>query len=227
MAKVLLASGGPTYAHDHRACAETISDILTQAGHTVAATTRHFDEFPAALERTAPDVVVVHALWWRMLADRYDDLRQDWAYSTTGDLRASLATHVTSGGGLVALHTATICFDDWSGWGDLVGGQWNWERSFHPPLGEAAVRIANPAHAMTHGLTDFITIDEIYANLDLRPGIEPLAFGLHADGSEHPILWARTVGQGRVAQFGLGHNPTALQHPTTAEILRRCVAWTL
>ena len=227
MARLLLASGGPTYAHDHAACAKALSEILTGAGHEIVATTRHFDEFPDALADTRPDAVVMHALWWRMLADRYDDLRERWAYTTTPELRASLTDYVSAGGGLVALHTATICFDDWAGWADIVGAQWNWDRSFHPPLGEASVVITDRNHQITAGIDDFDTIDEIYANLDLRPGIEPLAFGRHTDGSSHPILWTHSFGAGHVVQFGLGHHPPSLKHPTTAEMLRRSVAWTL
>ena len=225
MALILLASGGPTYAHDHAATAVTITELLTQAGHVIVATTTHFSEFTEVLAETRPDAIVMHALWWRMVADRYADIRDEWAYESPTELREALAGFVASGGALVALHTSTICFDDWAGWGEIVGGQWNWDRSFHPPLGPVSVVVGPVGHTVTDGLADYETIDEVYAHLDLQPDVVPLAFGLHSDGSRHPILWTRFFGAGRVAYLGLGHDSKSLSTPATAEILRRCVAW--
>ena len=242
MARVLVASGGPTYAHDHGATAVTITSLLTAAGYDVVTTTSHFRQLPDALRADDPDVIVMHALWWRMLADRYADIRDEWAYESTPSVRKALTEFVQNGGGLVALHTATICFDDWPGWGEIVGGQWNWDRSFHPLLGPVRVEVGGvevggvevgsvvvgdgkTEHEITAGLRAYETVDEVYAHLDLQPGIVPLAYGVHPDGSQHPVLWARDFGSGRVAHFGLGHDSAALTNETTAEILRRCVTW--
>ena len=252
MARVLVASGGPTYAHDHGATAVTITSLLTAAGYDVVTTTSHFRQLPDALRADDPDVIVMHALWWRMLADRYADIRDEWAYESTPSVRKALTEFVQNGGGLVALHTATICFDDWPGWGEIVGGQWKWDRSFHPLLGPVRVEVGGvevggvevggvdvggvevggvvvgdgkTEHEITAGLRAYETVDEVYAHLDLQPGIVPLAYGVHPDGSQHPVLWARDFGSGRVAHFGLGHDSAALTNETTAEILRRCVTW--
>ena len=234
-ARVLLASGGPTYAHDHAAVATALTALLEEAGHSIVGVTNHPDEIPAAIAGTAPDVIVSHMLWWRMLADRYEDLRTMWAYESSGVVREALRSFVLDGGALVALHTTTICFDDWPEWGDMLGGQWNWERSFHPPLGPVSVRLVpsgqrGSASEIVAGLDDFETIDEVYMHLDIRADAEALAFARPSDGprtDEHPVLWGRHVGRGAVAQFGLGHDAKALAHPTTAELVRRCVAWTI
>ena len=232
MARVLIASGGPTYAHDHDATAVTITSVLTGAGHDVVTTTSHFRQLPDSLRAFNPNVIVMHALWWRMLADRYADIRDEWAYESTPPVREALAEFVQNGGSLVALHTSTICFDDWPEWGEIVGGQWNWNRSFHPLLGPVRVEVGgafmgggNGENEITAGLHAYETVDEVYAHLDLQPGIVPLAYGVHPDGSRHPVLWARNVGSGRVAYFGLGHDSASLTNETTAEILRRCVTW--
>jgi uncharacterized protein len=232
-ARILLASGGPTYAHDHAATAAVLVDLLEDAGHDIVGTTAHPDELPAALTQTQPDLIVSHMLWWRMLADRYDDLRATWAYEVPESVRVSLRNFVVDGGALVALHTSTICFDDWSEWGDLLGASWNWDRSFHPLLGPVSVRFEASAGAgseIVEGLADYDTIDEVYMHLDLREGVEPLAYARPSDGpvtEEHPILWGRHVGRGAVAQLGLGHDAQALRSPTTAELIRRCVTWTV
>ena len=255
-ARILLASGGPTYAHDHASTASVLAELLTNAGHLIEGVTTHPDEIPAAIERVAPDCIVSHMLWWQMLAERYDDLRSTWAYESSAALRAAIERFVVDGGALVALHTSTICFDDWPGWGDLLGAQWNWNRSFHPPLGAVSVRLVSldagtPADPETEarskatgapvdgttewtqvvgGLVDYETVDEVYMHLDVRTDAKPLAFARPVGdplAAEHPVLWCRSVGRGAVATFGLGHDASALSHPTTAELVRRCVAWTV
>lgn len=255
-ARILLASGGPTYAHDHAATASVLAELLTNAGHVVVGVTTHPDQIPTAIEHGAPDCIVSHMLWWQMLAERYDELRSTWAYESSVALRRALERFVLDGGAFVALHTSTICFDDWPGWGDLLGAQWNWNSSFHPPLGAVSVRLESlgagtgqdqerparsnatgtPAHGTTEwidvvgGLADYETVDEVYMHLDVRAGAKPLAFARPLGdpaAAEHPVLWCRSVGLGAVATFALGHDARALLHPTTAELVRRCVAWTV
>lgn len=226
MPRALIVAGGATYAHDFTDAGATVAEMLRLHGVEVAAVVAHPDDVPQAIADTTPNVVVTHMLWWRMLADRYAPYRDEWAYSTSDALATALPAYVAGGGGLVALHTSTISFDDWSGWGDLLGGQWNWERSFHPPLGPVHVRIATGVdHEITRGAADFDTDDEVYAHLDLRPGVEPLAYGTHPDGSEHPVLWAWHHGAGRVAVLGLGHDRSALEHPSTRALVVRCADW--
>ncbi len=234
-ARILLASGGPTYAHDHTATAAALVEVLEGTGHLIVGVTDHPDELPSAIERTSPDVIVSHMLWWRMLADRYDDLRPTWAYESSALVRESLRRFVVDGGALVALHTTTICFDDWPEWGDLLGARWVWDQSFHPPLGPVSVRLVSSdqcgsAGEVIAGMSDYDTVDEVYMQLDIHGDVVPLAFARIAGdlgAPEHPVLWCRSVGRGSVAQFGLGHDAHALTHPTTAELVRRCVAWAI
>jgi len=43
-------------------------------------------------------------------------------------IESTITQDIEGGGGLLALHTAVICFDDWAGWKALLGGQWRWGR---------------------------------------------------------------------------------------------------
>jgi len=128
------------------------------------------------LERPSAYVMVtVNALRWRMLAERYAPLRPGNALSLPEASRAVLQAFVGGGGSLLAVHTACICFDDWPGWGDIVGAAWDWDRSCHPPLGPVHVTIRGGAHPLVDGVTDFDTVDEAYGFLDERDDIETLA----------------------------------------------------
>ncbi len=229
MIRHLLLSGGPT--HEFATTSGLLADLLTDHGVTTTIVTEPADAgavLRAAEDGTgeAVDLLTVNALRWRMDQERYAHQRADHAVVLdTADL-AVLDRFVRTGGGLLALHTAVICFDADPVWHTLCGASWNWERSTHPPLGPVAVDVtaAGRRHPLTTGLPSFSVEDEAYAFLDTDPDIEPLLVTAH-DGATHPLLWARAVGQGRVVTDLLGHGPASFAHPTHASILARAATW--
>src|SRR5262245_21790174 len=109
----LLLSGG--VGHDFAATSAIVAGILDVAGIRTAIVHDPGDAF-ACLEARRPRLFVVNALRWRMRADRYAPQRDEWATLTPPGADAALATHLAGGGGVLALHTACICFDDWPAW---------------------------------------------------------------------------------------------------------------
>jgi type 1 glutamine amidotransferase len=169
--------------------------------------------------------LVVNALRWTMRApgtpERYRVRADEDGVSPAADARAALAEHLQGGGGVLAMHTAIICFDDWPEWTATLGGAWRWGRSSHPPLGELAVKVAAPGHPLVAGLADFTIVDERYSDLD--HGSDPPTPLLVADGL--PLLWARVHGNGRVVYDALGHHPASYAVPEHREIVRRAIRW--
>ena len=227
MSRNLLLTGGP--AHDFDATGETIVRLLAGQGIT----TTVVDDPAAALDllddahgATPFTLFTVHALHWRMEQPRYAHLRaaQGFTLTTTGD--ATISRFVHEGGGLLALHTAVICFDAAPAWRDLCGASWDWAASSHPPVGDATVTVtaAGRGHPITSGLEDFVIEDEVYGLLDARDDLVPLLTSVHG-GRVHPVLWAREVGRGRVVTDLLGHGPASLAHPVHQTILTRAAAW--
>ena len=139
---------------------------------------------------------------------------------------AALARHVRGGGGLLACHTAVICFDADPSWHACLGATWSWDRSSHPPHGPARISVTDDGrtHPLTAGLDGFDTVDEVYGFLDLDPDVDPLLTG-HHDGTDHPVLWAREVERGRVVTDLLGHDAAAVDHATHAELVRLAARW--
>lgn len=226
MRRVLLITGGPPYAHDFPATGRELALIAEESGLAVELTDDVVDGC-RRLARDGFDVVAMNALRWRMLDDRYASWRADWELSLAREARDALAGFVRDGGGLVGNHTAAICFDDWPEWRAMLGAQWNWTRSSHPPLGPLTVRVPDARrHPLVHGLpATFDIVDEVYGNLDLEPDVTPLVVGSHPDGSEHPLVWARSYGAGRVVFDGLGHDVASLRNPPNRTILQRALRW--
>jgi type 1 glutamine amidotransferase len=221
----LVLTGGS--GHDFEASTSALVDILDASG--IASTVVEDPDLALAALADQPeawDLVTVNALRWQMGLPRYAHLRDQWEFTLADEQAAALAHHVRSGGGLLACHTAAICFDAEPRWRDLLGGAWDWERSSHPPPGPVLVTPTPAAHdhPLTEGIGAFTVDDEVYGFLDLEPDIVPLLTSPH-DGVDHPVLWARHVGQGKVVTDLLGHDAESVNHPDHAEILRRAGFW--
>ena len=226
MARNLILTGGIFHPFDESAPA--LARLLALYG-IESTITEDIEDGLARLAAGGFELLTIYALRWRMLDnEKYQPHRARWGLSLSQAGRDAITAHVDSGRGLLGIHTAAICFDDWPGWGKLLGGAWRWGRSSHPPLGNATVRIDDAAHPITRALPGFTTIDEVYGGLDLEPDVQPL---MHATaGGEagwQPMLWAREVGRGRVAFDALGHDAAALTHDTHRRILARAALWTL
>lgn len=219
-ARAVVLSGGPT--HDFPATTACLAALLAEqdlAAEVYADADGALDALPGAA------LLVVNALQWTMAGpgtpDRYRRLASTQGISPAPDGRAAFAGHLRSGGGVLALHTASICFDDWPEWAAAVGGTWRWGTSSHPPLGAMRVDVAAPEHPLVADIDAFTITDERYSELDLAPDLQPL---LVADGQ--PMLWAREHGGGRVVYDALGHHPPSYEVAGHREIVRRAVAWT-
>jgi type 1 glutamine amidotransferase len=222
----VIVSGG--VAHDFAATSAELARVLGEAGldaridHDVEAVLTGLSD-PTGRSRP---LVVLDLLRWTMQVERYAHLRDQWSISLSDRARAGLSGHVRSGGGLLAMHGASICFDDWPGWRELLGGVWRWDTSSHPPLsGPVEVRVAG-AHPVVAGVGDFSVVDEVYGFLDRTDDVEGLLFSPHG-GTDHPLLWARTVGDGRVVYDALGHHVPSYAVPEHRLVVRRAALWAI
>lgn len=216
----LLLSGG--VGHPFATTSGLLADILAEVGFT-SVVHEDLEEGLAALRSGSFDLVTVNALRWRMDVERYAHLRDEYALSLSSAARTSLETYVREGGRLLALHTASICFDDWPGWGEILGARWDWDRSFHPPLDTMTVEVADATHPLVSGLGAFTLTDEAYGFLDEMPDLRPLLTSEHG-GRAHPLLWERSYGAGLVVYDALGHDERSYASPEHREILRRIAA---
>lgn len=219
----VVLSGGPT--HDFPATTGCLGEVLDELGLTHEV---HEDVDAALATLPGAALLVVNALRWTMTCpgtpERYRALAPTEGVSPSAATRAALAAHLGGGGGLLGVHTAAICFDDWPEWAAALGGAWRWGRSAHPPVGPVRIRVEAPQHPLVTGLRDFAIEDEVYGFLELVPDVVPLLVGEHS-GAEHPVLWAREHGGGRVVYDALGHHPPSYEVPEHREVVRRAVRW--
>jgi type 1 glutamine amidotransferase len=225
MIRNLILTGG--IGHPFEQAAPALKDILASDG-VDSELTFDVEAGMRSLATTRYDVVTVYALRWLMLgSEKYAPHRARWAFSPSPEAKAALRSHLARGGGLLALHTAAICFDDWDEWGDILGARWAWGRSSHPPRGGLKTRMTGAGSPLTKGLDGFsLANDEVYGGLEWREEILPLMTA-QADGhvTEAPVLWTRLHGSARVAVDLLGHDSDSLEQPVHRAILTRAARW--
>ena len=222
MTRALVLSGGP--GHDCPTTSRLLAEAIAPAGIDCEIT----EDLDAGFARLHGfDLLAVNALRWPMAVERYAPLRPEWEYHLPPAGRSAIADHVAAGKPVLAIHTAVICFDDWPGWGEILGATWDWERSYHPPIAEATIAVRTDAHPIVSGLGDFATVDEVYSDLTIGPDVQPLVTS-HEGGADQPLLWARTLPEGaRVVVDLLAHDERGYAPENHQTILRRAADWLL
>lgn len=226
--RAVVLSGGLT--HDFPATTSCLAELLGPLG---VSTEVHEAVDGAFLALPGADLLVVNALRWTMtgpgVPDRYRQQADAEGASPSPAARAAFADHLAAGGGVLAMHTAALCFDDWPEWGDALGARWIWGRSQHPPLGpEIAVSVTGDDH-LVEGVDGFCLVDEVYGDMELADDLDPLLAAPQPgpDGRVMPLLWRREHGGGRVVYDALGHHPPSYAVREHAQIVARAARWTL
>ncbi len=224
--RAVVLSGGLT--HDFPATTACLTALLDASGVTAE---MHTDVDAALTALPGAALLVVNALRWTMTGpgtpDRYRALAAAEGASPSGPARAALDAHLAAGGGVLGMHTAAICFDDWPAWGATLGGAWEWGHSQHPPLGPSVTVSVGAEHPLTAGIDDFALVDEVYGDLRLAPDVTGLLSAPQpGSGAVQPLLWAREHGGGRVVYDALGHHAPSYDVPQHREIVRRAIDWT-
>ncbi len=173
------------------------------------------------------DLFTLYALRWRMLNhEKYVPHRPRWAYRMDADVAHAISQYAAKGGPILAMHTASICFDTWPGFGHVLGGIWQWGTTFHPPLSRVNVSPVG-AHEVVEGLGDFSMDDVIYHHLQREPASVPLLEGCVDGGDNQVVAWAHEYGAGRVVYDALGHDAATIEQPSHRAFLNASIEWLL
>lgn len=218
----LIVTGGINHPFERSSAA--LAEVLSEIGIASEITDDVEGGF-AAVGRGEFDLVSVNALRWRMLDDeKYRPHRARWAFEISAAGASAVERFVREGGALLGLHTACICFDTWPAWRQLLGGRWEWGRSYHPPLGPLVIEPGE--HPLVQGLGTLCLEDEIYHHLAVEPETETILRAEGEDGPQ-PIVWRTRPNAGRSAFDALGHDAASILHPAHRRLIQRLVAWLL
>ncbi|MFJ8106336.1 ThuA domain-containing protein [Streptomyces sp. NPDC096132] len=131
--------------------------------------------------------------------------------------RERLAAYVEAGGGFVGVHAAACTEYDWPYYGALLGAWFDRHPEYQP--GKAVVEDRDhPATRHLPAVWDFV--DEWYDfRSNPRGGVRVLVSADESSydgggmGADHPLVWCREQGAGRVFYTALGHASEAYDDP--------------
>ena len=208
-ARVLVYTRTTAYRHD--SIPDAVAAVRSLEGFAVDHT-----EEPAALEAALDGYAAVVFL------------------STSGEVltpagRERLAGYVGSGGGFVGVHAAACTEYDWPYYGELLGARFDRHPAYQP--GKAVVEDHDhPATRHLPAVWDFT--DEWYDfRSNPRGRVRVLATADESSyegggmGADHPLVWCREEGAGRVFYTALGHASEAYQDPDFLAHLHGGLAW--
>ncbi len=220
MRRAIVYSDG--YNHPFAESGAALCDLAHDAGWAVIPV----GSIGAALAQLLPsDLLVVNALRWSMTQhEKYAPDRAAWAFALADEDMVRIEDHVTSGGALLAMHTALICWDNQPGWPKLLGGGWQWGVSHHPPLGPIHVTLTAEGRGQSMGPGDFEIVDEAYHQLSPVADCTVLA-EVDAGQGPQPVAWLRTVGAGRVGVDALGHDGASLRAEGHTALIAAMLSW--
>ena len=170
--------------------------------------------------------------------------------SPTGDIlspsqQAAIEGFVTEGGGLIGQHAAgdSSLAKTWPWWEAQLGTEFI-SHPFDPQFQTADV-VALTEHPVMDGLgprfnmsdewytftqvpdgevvllagldeSTYSPVNKVYGQEDLRMGPNP---------EDHPVVWARCPGEGRLVYSALGHKADAYDDPNHQRLLLNALAW--
>ena len=214
----LILSGGP--AHDYARTSAMLTDILSEAG----VTSEIHEDFDVVENGRIQEFDVLTLNCARTTFASQAQWREEWGFELSGRARREIRVFLRRGKGLLALHAAALCFDDWPEFREILGAWWEWGYTTHPAIQEHGMRVRTDAHPVVDGIEDFTIFDELYINLRLAAPIEPL---MESDweGSAHPMLWVREHGPARIFYCALGHGPEAFANPAYRSLIQHGAQW--
>ena len=128
----------------------------------------------------------------------------------------ALLDAIRAGHGYLGLHAATATFWNSAAYLEMIGAKFQ----RHDPYKRFTVHIDERAHPITRDVDDFEVDDELYElEGDLANSIAL------ASAEQHPLLYVRTFGRGRVHYNALGHDGGSLDHPSYRRLVLQGLQW--
>jgi type 1 glutamine amidotransferase len=148
--------------------------------------------------------------------------------------QANFKALLERGVGLVALHHAQGAFNAWDDYRRIIGARYplkpqeidgvKFETGTYKHDLDLTVRIADPEHPITRGLSDFEIRDETYKGAWFA-GDNHVLLTVDHPTSDKTVGWTRRHGNARVAFIQLGHDAKAYANPNYRQLVTRAIRW--
>ncbi|MFH8389554.1 MULTISPECIES: ThuA domain-containing protein [unclassified Streptomyces] len=156
--------------------------------------------------------------------------------STSGEVltppgRDRLAAHVEDGGGFIGVHAAACTEYDWPHYGELLGARFDRHPDLQPgrvlveDRGHPATRLLPPVWEFTDEWYDFRSNPRDTDGVRVLARADETSYRGGGMGADHPLVWCREQGAGRVFYTALGHTAEAYEDPHFRRHLLGGILW--
>ena len=179
---------------------------------------QHLDDFAASPEAVRDSYAAV--LFYFMMIDGPND---EGLPGYCGQPKSALERLSQTSQGVVVLHHALLAYPQWSLWSEIVGIPDRKLISYqHDEI--LQIKVVNPSHPITQGLSDWTLVDETYQMADPGPDNHILL------STDHPnnmtaIAWTRQYQSKRVFCLQLGHDHQAWENLNFRAVLQSGILW--
>jgi type 1 glutamine amidotransferase len=157
----------------------------------------------------------------RVLDDPLHGTIRTWM---TLEQEQAVVNFVEKGGSFLNLHNSLGLYPPDGPYLKLVGGRY----IGHGPYERFRIEVADRAHPITQGVTDFTTADEQHTPVLYDEAAVHLLLRSRMDnGAAVPAGWVREVGAGRICHLASGHPTEPLLNPMYQRLLQNAVEWCL
>jgi type 1 glutamine amidotransferase len=161
----------------------------------------------------------------------------------TKEQRAAFKAFLENGGGYLGIHAAGDSSHAAWGWdmNDLLGATFI-QHTLSPQFQTATVKLDDTKHPAVQGLPPSWQHFEEWYSFDRSPRrgganilitvdektYKPVGFfGADLRMGDHPMVWSRCIGKGRVVYSAFGHHAAAFENPQQKQLLLNATRWIL
>ena len=176
-------------------------------------------------------------------SELFEDIGQ-WSYDVivlynmTQDIsekrRRNFVELLDGGVGLVVLHHAIAAYQGWPEFQDIIGARYFLEDTTVDGVAHAkssyqhdvdfTIKVEDPNHPITRGLSDFRVHDETYNNWFFAPGNHLLLSTDHP-ASDRPVCWVRTYRNAKVCHIQIGHGQSIFADENYRRLVAQSMRW--
>lgn len=143
-------------------------------------------------------------------------------------VKEGIIEFLKGGGGLVVNHYAVANTQNWRDSIDIFGAMWVGGKSTHDAYHNFRVDVADEGHPIIEGVKPFVTDDELYFNLLMRPDVHVILTANQERFGQtvvEPMLCTHYFHNARCVYFALGHDQKSLEPPEFRRILVQSIEW--
>jgi type 1 glutamine amidotransferase len=158
----------------------------------------------------------------------------DMPATISEEARRDIVAMLEKGKGVIVLHHALGSDNSWPEFIRIAGGLYHFEPWIKEGVEQPAatfkhgvdftVKVADSAHPVTKGISDFQIHDETYNYMEILPTVHPL-LATDEPTSAPLIAWTNTYGNSRIVTLMLGHDSTAWENPSFIKFLSQSIQW--